>query len=447
VPYDAETPAGVHKKLLTEALLRPRTLNPSISEEAERVIYKAMAKDPLQRYADMGAFAQALEKLGQAALSPALHPQAGVGNETTIDYGSAAQPYSKDEPYRTVSFLETSSAEPQSTWQGMRSDPPQPKPQPPKLMVEQEKKPSGIAGWVWGVFVIAAVVIGVLGLLLANTATHPPATPFPAPKQELGSGETRISQKDGMASVFVPAGEFLMGSTQADAEAAWKECGSGCEKKWFDAEVPQHKVDLDGYWMDKTEVTNVMYQKCVADGTCKEPVGGKASATHTDYYGNSQYANYPVINVDWNQSQAYCQWAGGKLPTEAQWEKAARGTDGRTYPWGEDIDCGRANYGDGKLFGQKCVGDTSEVGKYPSGASPYGALDMAGNAWEWVNDWYADNYYQNSPQKNPTGADSGQYRVLRGGSWYYGSWSVRSAFRLRISPDDWDIGNGFRCVR
>ncbi|MEI7988901.1 MAG: serine/threonine-protein kinase, partial [Chloroflexota bacterium] len=143
VPYDAETPAGVHKKLLTEALLRPRTLNPSISEEAERVIYKAMAKDPLQRYADMGAMAQALERLGQAALSPALHPQAGVGNETTIDYGSAAQPYSKDEPYRTVSFLETSSAEPQSTWIGKRSDPPQTKPQPPKLMVEQEKKPSG----------------------------------------------------------------------------------------------------------------------------------------------------------------------------------------------------------------------------------------------------------------------------------------------------------------
>ena len=490
-PYTADTPAAVLVKQSTEPLVRPRQLNSSISEEAERVIYKAMAKDPLERYADMGSMAQALEKLGQRAFMPELHPQTGAGNETTIDYGSTAQPLPRiqDEPYRTVSFAETPSPEAQSTWHGMRSEAQQTKPQPPKLIVEQEKKPSGIAGWVWGVFVIAAVVIGVLALLLANTI-HPPATPSSAqeapqqtvpkqeppteapqqiapkqespteaPPQEPSSGETRTSQKDGMVSVFVPAGEFLMGSTQVEADAAWKACGSGCDKKWFDSEVPQHKVDLDGYWMDKTEITNAMFAKyveatgyktdaekqgsgwvCNKDGSCSDTKGADWQHPGGPASDINSKTDHPVVLVSWNDAKGYCEWAGGRLPSEAQWEKAARGEDGRTYPWGNGSpDSSLLNY-------NRNIGDTTEVGKYPSGASPYGALDMSGNVWEWVNDWYADNYYQNSPQKNPRGASDGQSRVLRGGSWDYDSRNVRAADRDRGNPGFRGIF-GFRCVR
>jgi formylglycine-generating enzyme required for sulfatase activity len=154
----------------------------------------------------------------------------------------------------------------------------------------------------------------------------------------------------------------------------------------------------------------------------------------------SGYADHPVMEVSWYGAQAYCQWVGGSLPTEAQWEKAARGPDRRTYPWGEGISCDLANYAG-------CVGGTTTVGSYPRGASPYGALDLAGNVWEWVLDWYSETFYGISPYENPQGPSTGDYRVLRGGGWDLVDWYLRTSHRSGDNPDATYYSLGFRCAR
>ena len=256
------------------------------------------------------------------------------------------------------------------------------------------------------------------------TATRPASTNTPelptfTPTPWIGS----FIESDGVTMMFVPAGAFSMGS----------ENGSDDEK-------PIHSVMLDAYYIDKFEVSNAAYGRCVDAGVCNPPKQSK-SYTRAAYYGNPEFDEYPVIYVDWNMANAYCEWRGDRLPTEAEWEKAARGLDGRTYPWGESIDCDKANYQN------SCVGDTAKVGSYLDGVSPYGLYDMAGNVWEWVADWYDSGYYSNSPSSNPLGPSSGQYRVLRGGSWGNYDCDARSANRYDYSPDYINYVVGFRCAR
>jgi eukaryotic-like serine/threonine-protein kinase len=235
-------------------------------------------------------------------------------------------------------------------------------------------------------------------------------------------GQTWTSPVDGMNMVCVPAGEFKMGSEEGD-----------------DNEKPVHPVYLDAFWIDQTEVTNAMYAQFVAET-------GYQNAGSSDV----GLRNHPVINVNWSDTDAYCQWAQRQLPSEAQWEKAARGTDERTYPWGDqEPNCELVNsYLD--PIEEYCVGETSPVGSYPGGASPYGALDMAGNVREWAADFFHTFYYQDYPRNswpaNPQGPSFGSYRVVRGGSWGNKMDHLRSTRRLGASPDSFYTNTGFRCA-
>jgi eukaryotic-like serine/threonine-protein kinase len=253
-----------------------------------------------------------------------------------------------------------------------------------------------------------------------------------------------ITDPKGVKIVLVPAGEFTMGNTADEALIECQKNHTNCQRSWFVEEEPPHQVYLTSYYIDKYEVTNVLYKACVDAGVC-DPPKHTNSNSHPDYYKNPEFSNYPVIYVDWYQAKTYCEtWRGARLPTEAEWEKAARGIDGRTYPWGEGIDCSKANYFDGNNF---CVGDTAPVGSYESGKS-YDVYDMAGNVFEWVNDWYSATYYQVSPSSNPLGPESGQYRVARGGAWNRWDMMVRSTGRSWADPslDCINCPFGFRCA-
>ena len=209
--------------------------------------------------------------------------------------------------------------------------------------------------------------------------------------------------------VLIPAGEFLMGSNDGE-----------------DDEKPVHRVYLDAYYIDKYEVTNKQYREFV------EATGHKTPRQ----WGED---NHPVLYVSWEDAVAYATWAGKRLPTEAEWEKAARGgLVGKEYPWGDGIDSGKANYKDN-------VGKTTPVGSYPPNG--YGLYDMAGNVWEWCSDWYDDDYYANSPSKNPQGPSSASCRVRRGGGWDTFARRLRCADRYYYYPGDMSYDLGFRCSK
>jgi formylglycine-generating enzyme required for sulfatase activity len=290
-------------------------------------------------------------------------------------------------------------------------------------------KSRSIRGVVPGLFIAFTTLAVGMGGCTPSPARFPTAIPT------AGLGSTTVSLSDGMSMVFVPSGAFEMGSKIGLAD-----------------EQPVHAVTLDSFWIDRTEVTNAMYRLCVQAGACLPP-------GVTTYFNDPVYSDHPVVHVSWVRAGMYCTWAGRRLPTEAEWEKAAAWdpikNEKRIYPWGNTFDCKKGNY-----EGSECDGfaQTAPVGSFPNGVSPYGALDMGGNVWEWVQDAFLEtdpylggtkNYYAISPASNPKGVDPSItiYRLMRGGGWRINFGFGRSAYRLWFGLDDPYDFAGFRCAQ
>ena len=327
---------------------------------------------------------------------------------------------------------------------------------PPETQTAQQKSVMQIV--LWGIGFVIIFVIGMLAFNDLNkpqssvpTSTHtasPSKTPdvvitltasFTSTAASTSTNTTvpmptdlpaEITDAKDVSMVLVPSGEFTMGSNADDALKECEKLQSGCKRELFLDEQPEHLVYLGTYYIDKYEVTNTLYKVCVNAGVCLQP-------SDVNKFSDPQYAQHPVVNVDWYNAKAYCEWRGARLPTEAEWEKAARGTDRRTYPWGEVVSCDFANYAG-------CIGDTTKVGSYPMGMSPYGVYDLSGNVSEWVTDWY-DVYPGGDPNAS---LDFGQtFRVIRGGPWKFVARLLRVSQRLRTTPDDVDELIGFRCAK
>ncbi len=288
--------------------------------------------------------------------------------------------------------------------------------------------------------VVAALLVACM-LLAGCAGAQKPGEPF--------SKTVRENPKDGLKYVWVPPGTFQMGCSPGD-----KEC--------YDNEKPAHEVKISkGFWIGQTEVTVRAYKRFVRSA-------GKTMPPEPNFIGrplNTGWSNeaMPIVDVTWDEASDYCTWAGGRLPTEAEWEYAARGGSTETrygsldeVAWHADnsgqqrLDSTRILNEDQKNYVQRLKGNGNgmhEVGK--KRANGFGLYDVLGNVWEWVNDWYDEHYYQNSPSQDPSGPASGQYRVLRGGSWIDSPGLVRVSLRYRVVPGDRDLsyGGGFRCVR
>lgn len=285
--------------------------------------------------------------------------------------------------------------------------------------------------------------------LASNTeaATNPaiseamPSDTAPASTEalpEIGPGSVLLAISDLKPMVYIPEGPFLMGASDSDAVADPDE-------------KPQHSVEIDAFWMDQFEVSNEEYFACVQAGGCSPP--SEIDSAGFAYEIASAFAKAPVVNVSWGDAGDYCAWVNKRLPTEAEWEKAARGEDGRTYPWGMDPNARKKAW-----FCEECIfsrenpevlDDFSRpipVGNFPDGNSPYNAADLAGNVWEWVQDWYADDTYLQLDQVNPQGPVEGDFRVVRGGSWTSPSTYLRTTYRQARGQDSNWIDVGFRCV-
>ena len=275
----------------------------------------------------------------------------------------------------------------------------------------------------------SAVATATIQTSTATSTPSPTATVTSTPVPSATPYPSAIRDDKNVEMVLIPAGTFVMGSDTGESD-----------------EKPAHTVYMDAYYIDKFEVSNEQYELCVQLNVCRRPIDF-SSYQRLSYFGHPLFANYPVVNVTYEMARAYCEdWRGARLPTEAEWEKAARGSKAPTFPWGEEISCQFANYRD-----KACerVRDTAPVSSFANGTSEYGVYNMAGNVWEWVKDWYSPAFYLNSPAENPTGpahAVVGIYYIKRGGSFQDAPQKLRSTNREKNDPTNYGSNLGFRCV-
>lgn len=410
-PYTADTPAGILLKQATESLPLPKTYIPDLPQNVESVLLKALAKDPADRYPDVRTFAQELDNLlaGRAVDATNTRPEilrdhmTGRAHKaelpTALPMGSAKKGF----PALWVALAVLA------------------------LIVV-----AGGAFFASGGFGLLAAPspTATLAATLPPTGTAVPFTETPAPT--LAPTETlvptitplpdEIRDVKNVPMRFIPGGEFAMGSDTGEADSR-----------------PASQVSVAPFYIDKFEVTNEMYDACVFARECRRPQQA-GSATRTSYYGSPVFANYPVIYVDWKMAKTYCEWRGARLPTEAEWEFAARGADGRSYPWGEKVDCSFAN-------AAGCVGDTTPVDQYANGQSPFGVYGMAGNVWEWTSSLF--KFYPYDAADGREDLTTPGQRMARGGSWHtFGGngGNVRTDIRLKLDPAYYGAYVGFRCA-
>jgi serine/threonine-protein kinase len=448
LPFKADTPMGLAIAHIQQPVPSLLALRPDLPPGFDGIIRKALEKDPAGRYQTGGEFARAI---GQQARLLDMDVKASIHtNVAPVSYSGPSRGPAAGEP------------------QG-KSLPSQPGVEIVPASVPKKSAAPRVAG-VLAILLSLGLIGGFASGLIPNpfasvavTATTaatvaPSATPVrvtfspsaaatePATATQEATGTptivptatltatlagplTEFTDDTGIDMILVPAGDFTMGGNDLNAEPD---------------ERTVHPVILDDYYIDRFEVTNGAYQACVAAGACKPPKKTD-SFTRSSYYGVPEYDDYPVVYVDWSMARNYCEWRGARLPTEAEWEKAARGAgDLRAFPWGTArINCQLANY-DGP---NGCLNGTNRVDSNEDGKSPYGVYGMAGNVWEWVADWYSETYYKYSPTRNPTGPDSGQSRVLRGGSWTRSEFDVRVSNRNKYGPTYNNFDIGFRCAR
>ncbi|HFE66223.1 MAG TPA: hypothetical protein ENJ93_03085, partial [Chloroflexi bacterium] len=468
-PYEGKSAITVMMKHVNEPMPDVRLFNTNLPPAYNAILEKTLAKNPNDRYNSATELASALRESSDAPAAPIAAASTGAvtevlstpSSETAVE---TTEPAAEPEPQPPTAGAETSVVPPPPVTPSTTVEPPPPPHSPvtavsPPPPIEPTAKKSKLPLYI-GIAVVVLLLLGIGGYFAFSgredtngeeiaeatptpetepTTAPPPTeepvvqpvpveeTAVPSPTPEPPATETAVPPPTATPTieapdrmVFIPAGSFLMGSSDGQPD-----------------EQPEHEVALDAFFLDAFEVSNADYRECVADGGCEQPVLTNGF-TRQNYFNDPAFDNYPVIGVRWTHADAYCQWAGKRLPTEAEWEYAASGPENFTWPWGNEFDPALSAAGSP---------DTQPVDAFPDGVSPFGVFNMAGNVNEWVQDTYDSNFYANSPAENPLNEAPGN-RIYRGGSFANenGEFYTTSR-RYNRSISTFDVDLGFRCAQ
>jgi formylglycine-generating enzyme required for sulfatase activity len=424
-PFEGPSELVIHHHLNSSA---PRLNEAACSPETWDLLQALLAKDPDKRPVSVGAFLAEGNNADTAR-------RAAEDTEREHKERAAAEKRAKEEAASTAREKAEAEQTQYSTPVAQQAASQAPSPpsvsQPTSVAPEPKtaRREVKLRTVLVAVGLVAMVLAGVISIGTRGSSERGSSAVSPAQDRSTPSaGDTWVNPKDGLTYVWIPADSFKMGAVPGDSEA----------RDW---EKPRHRVTISkGFWLCRTEVTVEAYEKfCAATGRAMPPP--------PDFNPNWQDKDHPIVNVTWDDAVAYCQWAGGRLPTEAEWEYAARAGTETVYWWGNSYRQGMANCNEkeGEVPGGVYLKKTTPVGHYPANA--WGLYDMLGNVWEWCADWYDDRYYASSPATDPKGPANGLSRAVRGGSWYSFPTSLRVSFRNWSGPSFREDNIGFRCVR